>query len=125
MVHQLGFNQEVNLDKIVMFIKNYTSSSSGVKRIQVNSDDILYLKALSNYTEIFLQNGKKILLSKTLKQIAESLPDSLFLRVHKSYLINKLFMRQYISETNAFIVMENGENIPVSRQRKSFVKLQF
>ena len=49
---------------------------------------ILYCKADDNYTEIYLNNSKKKLVSKTLKYFEEVLKDSSFARVHKSFLVN-------------------------------------
>ncbi|MBT8270926.1 MAG: LytTR family DNA-binding domain-containing protein, partial [Bacteroidia bacterium] len=46
--------------------------------------DILYCKADDNYTEIYLNNNKKKLVSKTLKYFEEALSSSSFARIHKS-----------------------------------------
>ena len=77
-------------------IKNDTSSSSvpylvfptnkGVKYIQPM--DIVRCEADNNYTQVLLQNGKKILFSKTLKHMEAILPD-FFVRVHQSHIVNK------------------------------------
>ena len=50
--------------------------------------NILYCKADDNYTEIYLNNNKKKLVSKTLKYFEEALSQYPFARVHKSYLVN-------------------------------------
>ena len=54
----------------------------------LNTQDILYCKADDNYTEIYLNNNKKKLVSKTLKYFEEALTNSDFARVHKSFLVN-------------------------------------
>ena len=48
---------------------------------------ILYIEADRNYSRIFTAN-KEYLLSITLKLMEEKLPPSIFLRIHRSYLIN-------------------------------------
>ena len=125
MVASLTMSEEKLLDQIILNIKYFKSSSVGILNQQIKSEDILYLKALSNYTEIFLSNGKKVLLAKTLKQLTLQLPEAIFLRVHKSYIVNKLFMKQFITLPQTFVVLENDTIIPVSRQKRSFVKGQF
>lgn len=125
MVASLTMNEEKLLDQIILNIKYFKSSSVGILNQQIKSEDILYLKALSNYTEIFLSNGRKVLLAKTLKQLTLQLPEAIFLRVHKSYIVNKLFMKQFITIPQTFVVLENDTVIPVSRQKRSFVKGQF
>lgn len=49
--------------------------------------DILYMEADRNYSRIFT-NNKEYLLAITLKSIEEKLPLDLFVRIHRSYIIN-------------------------------------
>ena len=50
--------------------------------------EIVRCESSRNYTYIFLENGNKILISKTLKEVENLLNDAGFFRVHHSYLIN-------------------------------------
>lgn len=54
----------------------------------INADDILYLKADNNTTEFYLKDGNIVNTFKTLKTYENTLPSN-FLRIHKSYIINK------------------------------------
>ena len=58
--------------------------------------NIMYCKADDNYTEIYLNNNKKKLVSKTLKYFEEALSGSSFARVHKSYLVNVNEVTKYL-----------------------------
>ena len=49
--------------------------------------DLLYVEAMLNYVVLHTQAGKKIVYL-TMKSILEQLPPALFLKVHKSYIIN-------------------------------------
>ena len=62
----------------------------------LNTADILYCKADNNYTEIYLNNNKKKLVSKTLKYFEDALTDASFARVHKSYLVNVNEIVKYV-----------------------------
>lgn len=57
------------------------------KMVKIMVADILYIEADRNYSRIFTDN-KEYLLSVTLKTIEEKFPQNLFLRIHRSYIIN-------------------------------------
>lgn len=85
----------------------------------IETDNILYCKADDNYTEIYLNNNKKKLVSKTLKYIEESLKDANFARVHKSYLVNINEVVKYVKGKGGSVVLSNGKEIMVSASKKS------
>jgi len=66
---------------------NYTFIKSDRKLIKLKFDDILFVKGLGNYVEIFLTNSKKYIYYKTLKDLIDKLPNE-FMRVHNSHIIN-------------------------------------
>lgn len=81
--------------------------------------DIMYCKADDNYTEIYLNNNKKKLVSKTLKYFEDALTDSGFARVHKSYLVNVNEVIKYVKGKGGSVVLSNGKQIMVSASKKS------
>ena len=85
----------------------------------LNTSDILYCKADDNYTEIYLNNNKKKLVSKTLKYFEEALNDSSFARVHKSYLVNVNEVEKYVKGKGGSVVLSNGKEVMVSASKKS------
>jgi two-component system LytT family response regulator len=85
----------------------------------IDTKDIMYCKADDNYTEIYLNNNKKKLVSKTLKYIEESLKDGNFARVHKSYLVNVNEIIKYVKGKGGSVVLSNGKEVIVSASRKS------
>ena len=56
--------------------------------IKINYDDIRYIEALDDYIKIYTTNTRPVLTLMTLKTIMEKLPDDLFARVHRSYIIS-------------------------------------
>lgn len=80
-------------------------------------DQILYCQADDNYTEIHLQQGRK-LVSKTLKYFETILQDNGFARVHKSYLVNVNAVTQYKKGKGGSVVLSSGKEIMVSPSRK-------
>jgi two-component system LytT family response regulator len=100
-------NQEV--DKIAI------PTSRGFKFTQVS--DIVYCKANGVYSELYLLNGIVISASKSLKELVELLPEKLFFRSHKTYLININHCVEY-NRAEELILMLNKDLIPLSKRSK-------
>jgi two-component system LytT family response regulator len=88
----------------------------------INLKEILYLQGDNGYTTVFLNNGKKVVTSKTLKDYEELLPGTTFLRTHQSYLVNELYIGRYRPK-ESLIYLKNGTQIPVSSRKKEMVDL--
>ena len=84
----------------------------------LNLEDIVYCEAQRSYTYFHLTNNKSILISKPLFDYDKLLADSVFFRVHKSFLINLLHVKEYRRGEGGCVVMSNGINIDVSRRKK-------
>lgn len=83
-----------------------------------NLADIVYLKASSSYTIMYLLNRTNVLVTKTLKEFEELLPKDIFFRSHHSYLINLNHIRKYIRGDGGQIVLVNGDSVDLSRRKK-------
>ncbi len=88
------------------------------KTIFVDFEDILYCKSDGSYTEVHFNTNNKELLSKKLKEI-EAQTDDTFFRVHNSYLVNLLYVKEYVKNDGPYLVLSNGVSIPVSRAKKN------
>ena len=84
----------------------------------VKHSDIVYARASNNYTEIHTANGSSKLISKTLKFVSAQLPDTIFFRVHKSYLINLNHIQKYRKSDGGILIMSDETEIPVSSDKK-------
>lgn len=85
----------------------------------VNTQHIVYAKAEGNYTTIVLQGQEKILISKTLKEFEGLLNDTVFARIHNSYLVNFNYVKKYIKGESGSIVLNDGTVLQVSRANKN------
>ena len=65
--------------------------------------DIIRVESSSNYSTIYLEGGKKILVSKTLKEYDELLTPYKFLRIHNSHLININKIVKFIKADGGFL----------------------
>jgi two-component system LytT family response regulator len=84
----------------------------------VEIDQIIYLEAKSNYTEVYLKDQPKITISKTLKDCEEVLSPAVFIRIHHSYMINRNHIQKYIKGEGGQVIMSNGQALDVARRRK-------
>ena len=75
----------------------------------------------SNYTTVFLKNEDKMVISKTLKEFEDLLPEKHFFRVHNSHIINLLYVQKYVRGDGGHLVMKNGNIVPVSRAKKQLL----
>jgi two-component system LytT family response regulator len=88
------------------------------KIIIVNLDDIIRCESDSNNTIFYLQDEKKIFVTKTLKYFSDMLKNYQFLRVHQSHLVNLQCISAFIKTDGGYLMLKNGENIPVSVRKK-------
>lgn len=84
----------------------------------IEFDSILYCESDGNYTRIYLTDKKRFMISKTLKDIENLLPQTDFLRIHHSYVVNINHIKEYIRGEGGEVLMSNGEVLRVSRNKK-------
>src|SRR5574343_627872 len=90
----------------------------------VELHEIIRCEADRNYTSFFLVGGKKILVSKTLKEYETLLSSHNFLRVQQSHLINLDYVDRYDKGNGGSVVMKDGSEVPLSpAKRDIFFKI--
>ena len=87
---------------------------AGIKIIPLNN--VSYLAAEDDYVMIYYNEGKA-LKPKTMKYYEEHLPPSLFIRIHRSYIVNveQITRLEPYTKDNYVAILKSGEKIPVSR----------
>jgi len=81
-------------------------------------ETIIYCESNSNYTTLYFLDKSKMLVSKTLKEVEETLVHYHFYRIHHSFIINLKHVSRFIKNDGGCIEMTDGAQLPVSRQRK-------
>lgn len=87
----------------------------------IETKDIIYCQSESNYTRLYLEDNKKLLISKTLKEIEQMLPPTLFFRVHNSYVANVSKIKRFLRAGSGTLIMVNDAELKISRQRKDLL----
>lgn len=94
--------------------KNYFFIKEGHKKIKIDLDEVFYLSALQNYTSIITSNDKQYVLSTLGTLLKEDIFNS-FIRIHKSYAVNKMAVSSLNSKE---IILSNGVSVPIGRSYK-------
>jgi len=113
---------EENLDGINKITKINLPNSNGFQILDTN--DIIYVTADSNYSVFHLNTQKSIIVSKHLKEYEEILENSGFYRIHKSTLINLNYLTDYSNKNKLVVTLsDNSEHIVARRKVAGFLKM--
>ncbi|KZN60382.1 LytR/AlgR family response regulator transcription factor [Pseudoalteromonas luteoviolacea] len=95
----------------------------GAKKSQLNYDDITHINSASNYVEFHTQE-QQFLKRTTLKQVEQQLPDSQFIRTHRSHLVNLNFIERIKIKPSGsgLVLLKNGQSVALSKAFKPKVK---
>ncbi|MBN9350756.1 MAG: response regulator transcription factor [Chitinophagaceae bacterium] len=114
--------------RLEFLLENMISNNKRLNRIAISSveglqfirvENIVYLEASGNYTNVHLAEKKKYLSSRNMKEYEDLLPPDNFIRIHNSYIINKNFVEKYIRGEGGQVVLEGNITLDVSKRRKS------
>lgn len=118
-------SEELNL-KLKTLLNNITEPAKNKKKIvlktmeriySVDLDDIIRFESDGGYTKVYLVDGKRVMVSKTMKEFDDLLMDTGFLRVHHSHLINMNHLFCF-EKAEGHVVMKDDSIVPVSNRKK-------
>jgi two-component system LytT family response regulator len=81
--------------------------------------DIIWLESKGNYTHIHFSGGTAIVSTRTIKEYEDMLPESIFFRVHSSFIINLQRIQKYQKGRGGNVIMEDGCSIEVAARRRN------
>lgn len=103
-------NVHIESNEKFLFIK------SEYKIIRINLADIKYLESMREYVRIHLDAQKPIMTLMSMKKMEEYLSDKIFMRVHRSFIVN---LDKITTIERNRIVFDKDTYIPVSEQYKT------
>jgi two-component system, LytTR family, response regulator len=89
---------------------------NGLQFVRLN--DICYCESSGNYTNFFLTENIKILVSRQLGEYEKLLPAENFVRIHDQHIINLNCIKEYLKGTGGEVKMEDGTLLAVASRRK-------
>lgn len=84
----------------------------------IDYNDILYCEASGSYSNFYLADGRKIMVSMHLKECSMILPEVVFYRIHNSYIINVNHIVKYIKGRAGQVVLTGNIVVEVAVARK-------
>lgn len=92
------------------------SGQEGVDLVEIGH--IVHCDSQGSYTEVFLENGPKMVVSKNLREMEQLLEGQGFFRIHHSHLVQLRHVRRYVRGSGGEVLMSDGGRLPVARSRK-------
>jgi len=118
-------NQNLQLENLVQLLQQQHQKDEHRIALPVLKEtrfvytrDIIRCEASNNYTRFFLNDGEVLVVSRPIFEYEDILQDYGFVRCHQSHLVNKAFIKSWVRESGQFLLLQNGEEIPISRNKK-------
>lgn len=80
--------------------------------------EILYCEAHNTYTTFYFDHKPPLLITKPLSEVENLLEGGSFFRIHRQYLANTKKVKELIRSEGGYLIMNNGQELPLSRNRK-------
>ena len=90
------------------------------KKIKIEPAKILYIEAMEKYVIIHFE-GKKVMTLMSMTNIQNQLNENIFLRVHRSYIVNK----NAVSELEGNLAIIGTKKVPISKANKQKIHKVF
>jgi two-component system LytT family response regulator len=87
----------------------------------IRTSEILRCESSNNYTIFFLASGEKLTASRPIFEYEELLKEYGFIRCHQSHLVNRKYVKSWVKEDGGYLLLDNGHQVPVSRNKKEVV----
>lgn len=121
-----------NQDQLLNYIKSLENLSRallpsvGFSRITihhakgfkiVDPNEFMYLEGEGNYTSITFVDGSKYVDTKSIGVYEDILDKQRFFRIHKSHIVNILYVKEFLNDNGHFVVMKDNTRLTLSRLR--------
>lgn len=128
-LHKLKTTQKGDLSQQVGKLLDHLQGNTRLKFntrsgfILIDSSEIVYCLADRNYSEIYLADGKKEVLSMNLKKLLHLLPKEQFYRISRSVILNSFYVFKIDRTSRTIIVKFQSEYKRIKVAKKSFQDL--
>lgn len=82
------------------------------------TESIIHVKGEGNYTQVTFDKGGDIIMSRTIGDYEDVLPEGTFLRVHRSHIINIHHVRKIVRGKMMRVQLSNGDEVEVSDSKR-------
>jgi len=127
------FSKENMIIKLNALFTNLNLKDGNTQKLVLHTDkkihivetkDIIRCESNAGYTTFYLVDGKKVMVSRTLKSYETLLLDYHFFRAHQSHLINLDYIDHFRKKDGGSVVMKNQHKVPIAqRKREAFLSI--
>lgn len=126
-IQKVVINRKSNIDKsnYDFLLQNLQSNTPKKLAIPtrigleyISTDDIVRIEADRSYSNVFLTENKKVMVSRNLVEFQELLITKNFFRCHNSHLVNLDHVKLYSRTDGGYLVMSDNSQVPISRSKK-------
>jgi len=131
-IHKVDTRKRIQQEQMQLLLQSHMLPNSQQKRIALADqseikyvliNDIVCCEAENSYTTFYIGGSKQgVIVSKPIAEYETLLQPYGFIRVHQSWLVNSHKLESYKREDGGYLRMQNGMDVPVSRQRKHLLK---
>ncbi len=116
-----------NMESLKFLLQNFRKNDEQYTRITlptgnayeiIQVKDIIRCEADGNYTNFFLSDKRKMIVTMGLKHYEDLLPPTDFFRIHNHHLVNVNHVSRVLKEDGGYAVMSDGSKIEISRRKK-------
>lgn len=115
------------LDKVRRRLDEQTATSDETIALKVDRAlrrfplaDIAFLQAQGNFVEVWESADRSVLVTATLRSLEEALPESQFVRVHKSYIVSRARVHEQRAGT---VLLDTGQEIPIGKSYRGKIDI--
>jgi len=101
-------------------VDNEIFIKKGSSLVKLKLKDLVYIEALENYVTLYT-NAEKFTIHFTMKALDNQLPLSIFIRVHRSYIVNKSMIQGIQENSLDLIIADTIKNLPVGKSYRSLL----
>ncbi|WP_428662185.1 LytR/AlgR family response regulator transcription factor [Runella sp.] len=113
-----NFSGVISYESVVTLPRFQTKSGE----CAIDLQQIVYLSAQSNYTMFHLKSGERVITSLPLSMYSSALEAKGFIRIHKTYLLNLIYLDQCTILRFERVTLPTGEIITIARRRRKTLK---
>lgn len=117
---ELNIKYKTLLDNVAAPARKKIVLKTSDRIYSVGTSEIIRFESEGSYTRVFLQEGKKIMVSRLIKEFDSLLSTAGFARVHQSHLINMEYLFCYEKQEN-HVVMKDNSIVPVAARKKDYL----
>jgi two-component system, LytTR family, response regulator len=85
----------------------------------INFSSIIRIEAVSNYSRLYFNDGRTLLVAKVLRWFEQQLPAEQFIRIHRTHIVNAQFIKQYTTGKSTIVSLQTGELITVAKRKRT------